>query len=300
MMFNRNTAWKRPNDSYRIHAIGLSCMILMGQIATAQTVLHSAPAEVDATQFQRAMIGNSIAGQRIASVTCDPFMSPSQEKLLMNLLSEQDDSPWINFSLQKLRDKLSNSCAVHIDEKSLENENLNMEEVLRTEVPSGALGVRLSEMLSGSHLTFSLRRNRLEIAAENSRDMTTRRIYDVTPLVVAARNRQIVARNELVYPLAELIESTIAPDTWQNAGGTGVIREFIPPNAVECVCLVIVSSTETHLAIQNLLDQLNFAGRPAASDALTSRPKFGFEKSTPPSPSLIKRWYSDRFDANPF
>jgi hypothetical protein len=79
-MFNRNIPWKRPNDFYRHHAICLGCMILAGQFATAQDFLQRTDAIDAAIPISPLGLGNSIAGERIASVTCDPFMSASQWK----------------------------------------------------------------------------------------------------------------------------------------------------------------------------------------------------------------------------
>lgn len=52
-------------------------------------------------------------------------------------------------------------------------------------------------------------------------------------------------------PLMELIERTIAPDSWEDLGGTGRMQEF-----ESNLSLVIYQSQEVHEQIQDLLDQL--------------------------------------------
>jgi len=110
MMFNKNTPWKRPNDSCRIHAICLSCIILLGRIATAQGIFPNSDAVDPRLSSSLSQMGASMAGERIASVTCDPFMTASQEQTLMRLLQEQDAAPWLDFSLNNLRDHLLKVC----------------------------------------------------------------------------------------------------------------------------------------------------------------------------------------------
>ena len=109
-MFNKNTTWKRPNDSCRIHAICLSCIILLGRIATAQGIFPTSEAADARSSSRLSQMGASLAGKRIASVTCDPFMTAAQEQTLMQLLQEQDAAPWLDFSLNNLRDHLSKLC----------------------------------------------------------------------------------------------------------------------------------------------------------------------------------------------
>jgi len=298
-MFNRNSAWKRQNDSHRFQTIFLSCMILMGQFATAQDSLLPSEAGDASTQLRLSRIGSSVAGERIGSVTCDPFMSPSQEQTLMRMLQDQDDRPWVNLSLRLLKDRLSNACNVLIDEKSIEEEGLTMDEPLLKEVPKGTLGARLSALLSVNCLAYTIRQNRLEIGSKKVATNTLR-IYDVTPLVQTVSNGPGSTRQVLTLPLVELIESTISPDDWQNAGGNCVIREFIPPCTRDCVCLIVLNSTESHLGIQNLLDHLNSVGMalPSASRNGQFASEITPRKPVPLSP--LKRWQADRLDASKF
>ncbi len=291
-MFNRNTTWKRPNDSHRFQTICASCMILMGQFATAQdTLLPSQPADAP-SPLTLSRIGSSVAGERIVSVTCDPFMSQVQEHALMRLLLEQDDAPWINISLNQLKDRLSNECTVWIDEESLEEISIRIDQMLMNEVPTGVLGARLSALLGSHQLAYTVRQNRLEISSIRSKDSGIRRIYDVTPLVRTVNNGPGSPSIVLAHPLVGIIESTVCPDSWQSAGGNCTIREFIPPCSSDCVCLIVVNSTENHLAIQNLLDQLNSFGVPSRLvNVVPKKPVQAFQ---------LKRWQADRLDTSKF
>ena len=298
-MFNRNTAWKRLNDSYRFQTICLNCMILIGQFATAQDSLLPSEAGDASTQLRLSRIGSSVAGERIVSVTCDPFMSPSQEQTLMRMLQEHDDVPWVNLSLRLLKDRLSNACSVLIDEKSIEEEGLTMDESLMKEVPTGTLGARLSALLSVNCLAYTIRQNRLEIGSKKVAAKTMR-IYDVTPLVQTVSNGPGSAQRVLTFPLVELIESIISSDDWQNAGGNCVIREFIPPSTRDCVCLLVLNSTENHLCIQNLLDHLNSVGLPLPSASRNGQFTSEITPRKPVPLSPLKRWQADRLDASKF
>ena len=210
----------------------------------------------------------------------------------MRMLREQDDAPWSNITLKQLRDRLSNECTVWIDEESLEEVSVRIDQILMNEVPAGVLGARFSALLGNHRLAYTIRQNRLEISSNQSKDSGIRRIYDVTPLVHTVINGPGSPSIVLAHPLVGLIEATVCPDSWQSAGGNCTIREFIPPYSSHCVCLIVVTSTENHLAIQNLLDQLNsFGVPPRLVNVVPKKPVQAFQ---------WKRWQADRIDAIKF
>lgn len=291
-MFNRNIPRRRMTDYFRLPVICLVCMIYTEQFATAQGFLIRAESVNTVTEQRLARIGSSVGGERIVSVTCDPFMSSSQEQTLISMLLEQNDEPWLNLSLKQLKDRLSNVCNVFINEKLLEEERLSLDEPLMKEVPIGILGARLSVLLANNHLAYTVRQNRLEVMSRKGNDSGIRRIYDVTPLVRTVRNGPGAPMSVLAYPLVQIIESTVSADCWQSAGGNCSICEFIPPGSSDCVCLIILNSTENHLAIQNLLDHLNSFGT-------ASRPaEIGRKK--PVQASQLKGLQVDRLDFGKF
>ena len=291
-MFNRNTTWYRLSNTGRSCTMFLSCIVLMGQFATAQgTFLLSENHDTGKLQKLQRM-GPSVFGERIVSVTCDPFMTVSQEQSLMQMLLKQDDTPWLNISLNQLKALLSNICNVSIDKKAIEEESISIDDVLLNEVPTGFLWARLSTLLGSNQLTYNLRQNRLEITSKKFCVPCIPRIYDVTPLVRSVSNDAGSHATVLAHPLIELIETMICPDCWQSAGGNCTVRGFLPPSSSDCVCLIVLNSTENHLAIQNLLDQFNSFGIPPRPSAVESK--------RPVQANPLQGWRVDRLDVNKF
>ena len=114
---------------------------------------------------------------------------------------------------------------VRIDEKALEEENITPDEPISPPHPGESIRSYLEWVLGNLQLTWVPTENSLLVTSKKS-SANLLCLYDVTPVVP---NVEITPKQELFYgnpnthSLWEMIERSIFPDQWQNAGGTSSI-----------------------------------------------------------------------------
>lgn len=203
-------------------------------------------------------LGNSTAGGPIASVPCDPYMSPEQEARILALLQLPDDTDWNGLSLQGLRTLLKNRVGVWLDRNAISNAGFEIEDGLpaAANVISGPLGDRLDCLFSDTDLCFTIRANRLEVTTDEALSRRANmRIYDVTPLVSKVQRGE---RSFDFDSLQNLIQQSVAADDWYSAGGRNVIIRFVTGTAGNERALMVVTAPYTvQMQLRTLLDRLN-------------------------------------------
>ena len=65
-------------------------------------------------------LGNPSAGGRIASAACDPYMTPQQERRLIELLQSLDDTDWNGIRYTDLTGYLSQRMPLWLDRRELD------------------------------------------------------------------------------------------------------------------------------------------------------------------------------------
>ena len=114
---------------------------------------------------------------------------------------------------------------VRIDEKALEEENITPDEPMYPPHPDESIRSYLEWVLGNLQLTWVPTENSLLVTSKKS-SANVLCLYDVTPVVP---NVEITLKQELYYgnpnthSLSLMIEQSIAPDQWQNSGGTSSI-----------------------------------------------------------------------------
>ena len=132
---------------------------------------------------------------------------------------------------------------VLMDEKALEEENISMDEPITVPVVPGiSIRNQLKWILAPLQLTYVESPGYLTITSKKM-SANVIRLYNVTELVSSSKGKYDVGS------LIHIIEQSITPDAWQNAGGTSNMIDWRNPN--EAV-LVVSAPVETHEAICHL------------------------------------------------
>lgn len=142
-----------------------------------------------------------------------------------------------------------------LDQRALEDAGFGSDTPITLHVRDVSLRKTLRLMLGEYDLTYVIRNEVLLITSKTeAENMLVTRVYPVFDLVVRSGDdgRE---RSQLDYrPLAQLIKTTIAPDTWDDVGGPGTDMSFANAGA-----LVISQTTEVHEEIAEHLRSLRAA-----------------------------------------
>lgn len=142
---------------------------------------------------------------------------------LLERLNEQ--APSFNGTISLKSYFASFPVHVRFDEKALEEENITPDEPISPPHPGESIRSYLEWVLGNLQLTWVPTENSLFVTSKKSSGNVLC-LYDVTPVVP---NVEITPKQELYYgnpnthSLSLMIEQSIAPDQWQNAGGTSSI-----------------------------------------------------------------------------
>jgi hypothetical protein len=152
-----------------------------------------------------------------------------------------------------------------LDEKGLEDETVTAEEPITLNVPGISLRSALWLILEPLNLTFVIR-DEVMIITNKKSSANILCVYEVDSLLPsrAESNRYLNIR---------LIEESITPDVWLNAGGTSTIS--VVYNRNEQMVWVIAAPFETHLELQSLLNTLALQGDKAMSNSAYYIPGYG-------------------------
>ncbi len=224
------------------------------------TPLHSASAQTAAPEKWIHQLRTSKPDESIASIPCDPYMTSEQENRILAVLQTHDDTDWTGISLKDLRTLLKSRVPIWLDHQSIETTSIAINETLRNaeNIVSAPIGDKLDCLLSDTGLGYTIRANRLEIAAKEDLDnRCNTRIYDVTPLVLRAHSGKRIFDFD---SLTNLLQQTVEPDGWLQAGGTNVMNSFIVGAPGNERGLIVVGATHSvQLPLRTLLDRLNIA-----------------------------------------
>ncbi len=132
---------------------------------------------------------------------------------------------------------------VLVDKGALEDENISMEEPITVPVVPGiSIRNQLKWILAPLQLTYVESPGYLTITSKKV-SANVIRLYDVTEFVSSSKGKYDFGS------LIQIIEQSITPDAWQNAGGTSNMIEWRNPNAA---VLVVTAPDEAHEAICDL------------------------------------------------
>jgi hypothetical protein len=136
------------------------------------------------------------------------------------------------------------SLPIQLDRSVKEDMGIDEKNSLVTfRAPEMSLRSALNGILHHLQLSWIINHDMLLITSrEKAQAQSSTRIYPVRDLL--ARDKDGPDYESLI----ETITSTVAPDSWDEAGGPGTVREFYPSDA-----LVISQSREVHERIEELL-----------------------------------------------
>ncbi|WP_157593948.1 hypothetical protein [Rubripirellula obstinata] len=190
----------------------------------------------------------TVSGQAVPSWPIDPLMTANDESRILDLLGQRITPPAYGMPLRSLVETLPTEIPIAINSRALDEIGMSADEPIEVRLNRPApLMVHLMSVLQTMDLTILLRNNALTITTnEQLEQCYPVRVYDVTALTNQSRRYQ-------VQQLREVIEVSIAPDSWEQLGGPGVIATRLSLNQT---CLVIANSTVNHLQIDTLLNRL--------------------------------------------
>ena len=129
------------------------------------------------------------------------------------------------------------------DEKALEEENISMDELITVPVVPGiSIRNQLKWILSPLQLTYVESPGYLTITSIKM-SANVVRLYDVTELV------GVTQCTSDFMSVTHIIEQSITPDDWQNAGGSSTMMEW---RNTKSTVMVVTAPPETHEAIRDL------------------------------------------------
>jgi hypothetical protein len=192
-------------------------------------------------------------------------VDPSEQQILQQLFQRReldlDRVPLTEFA-KRIR---SFGVPTYLDERHLEDAGVGTDTPVTVRQASIRLVDALELGLREKDLAWTIRGGSLIISsAEYASESLVTKLYDVrhltefTPIwgATASRTAQVVYEPDF-ESLIQLIEETIAPDTWTNAGGTGAVA----PYSTRRIRVLVISQTyPVHFEIQALLQRLGQMG----------------------------------------
>jgi hypothetical protein len=153
-----------------------------------------------------------------------------------------------------------------LDEKGLVDETVTAEEPITLNVPEISLRSALRLILDPLNLIFVIR-DEVMIITNKRYSANMLCVYEVDSLLPSR------AESNGYLNIWLLIEQSITPDVWLNAGGTSTMS--VVYNRNEQIVWVIAAPFETHLEIQSLLNTLALQGDKAMSKPAYYIPGYG-------------------------
>jgi len=160
------------------------------------------------------------------------------------------DVDFFDATLHDVLDQLSqeNDIAILLNEGMLDLSGIDPDETITFSQSGISLRSALNHMLRGVDLTFVGRTNFLEVTTiEGAEAQPIVRCYPVRDLVTSD---QVEGRESLDHEtLIELIQSTVAPESWGEVGGSGTVCGYSG-------ILVFSQLYDVHVDVGRLLDTL--------------------------------------------
>jgi hypothetical protein len=221
----------------------------------------------------------SLPGQLIAFRTIDPAMNRETEQQRWTRLNQSWGQDGYCSDLQQFLLLFNNILPTHLNQRSLDEIGLSIDQTIDVDIDAGQTPISLlARVLPELHLTWSLRGGICVIeSTESAEQRPVVRVYDVTRLMVnpVAVKRIPVAQFADFQTLSELIQTNVAPEKWEQLGGLSTLSW----TTINERCLMVIATTyETHLTIENLFANMNSLayrddGQPARAPG--GLPKFG-------------------------
>ena len=180
--------------------------------------------------------------------------SPAERKIEQALASPTE----LEFIETPLEDAISylsdyHEIPIRIDRKALEEIGVGQDSTVTERLRGISMGSALTLMLRELELTYLIENEVLSITTiEAAQTRLTTKVYPVTDLLTRS-DRPDGGDPADFDTMIELITATVAPETWDEAGGPGSIRGV----ALRNVQTLVVSQTyHGHRRIAALLDEL--------------------------------------------
>ena len=260
-VYNQLGVWmKQPN---RFLAFGLMSLCLVSGTNSAENE------RIPASDLQGVPGQKSVAGGVISVRTVDPLMPEQLESQIWYRMQ----LPWkVAFrcgNLAHVVNELNKCIPTEINRRSLEEIGLTndtpIDAIASTEE---SILATLVPILRELDLTWTLKHGRLTIETVEAADENlVLKVYDVTPLVVASSQhpQRDQVRNWCdTDSLLNLLQATIAPDSWEALGGCStIVPYFVADRCLFCIATL----SPVHADIENLLNEVNRMGLPDRSTA---------------------------------
>ena len=164
------------------------------------------------------------------------------EVQLRNSLNNRIDVDFKNLPLSAAIEYISKTLDVPIliDDKALEEENITPEEPITLRLKKAKLVDVFILMLEPLQLTYVIENELFRITSKKT-SANVLRFYDMSYLL---------PDSGLTTELMNGLESSIAPDQWQNAGGTSSMRTVGS-------MLLIVAPQDVHFAVERFLNEVS-------------------------------------------
>ncbi|NQU24923.1 MAG: hypothetical protein HQ567_26870 [Candidatus Nealsonbacteria bacterium] len=203
---------------------------------------------------------------RLLFYPAEPGARPgSPEAAIRKALDEPISLELVELPLEGVAELLRDKCGINIaiDRRELHDVGVVTSEVLVTgrfaDVPLRSV---LQQMFRGRELTWTIRDEALVITTlEDAEENLVTRVYDVAELVTFRDKNGQLWQDHLM--LEDAITDTVAPVSWEFAGGTGSLRGVTLGRAK---VLVVSQTEEIHRQIAELLEDLRAAARKNPGD----------------------------------
>jgi|GEM_PF-4106986 hypothetical protein len=145
---------------------------------------------------------------------------------------------------------------VLVDQRGLEDIGLSVVQTALFQTGLSNMSARRALDSLGGGLGWQIHAGAVVITSkEGVESLLDTRVYPVTQLISGNRSRSPGNATDLDH-LVEVIMSNVAPDSWEDVGGAGMIVRIMEPPA-----MVIVQDDRTHSQIVSLLSTINGISR---------------------------------------
>jgi len=153
---------------------------------------------------------------------------------------------------------------IQLDNKALADAGVGSDTTITRNLHDVKLSSALDLLLGELELTFVIRDEVLMITTKaEAENILSTRVYPVADLVTPLDDDLLIGGRSEFRVLIELIDSAIKPESWDETGGPGVIKEH--PKSLS---LVISQTYEVHREISTLLKSLRAVDRRLAEQRL--------------------------------
>jgi len=198
-----------------------------------------------------------------------PAVPPLEQQLNATTLAQLEEPMQIVLADAPLNDVIEflatqGKIQFYLDRRALEDAKISPETPITLDLDNISRGMALDLILAQAKVTYYIRSGVIVVTTPDALSRIVETVvYPVADLLDATKTRG--------EELAELIMSTVAPDSWDFNGGIGVIRTYRDT-------LVVSQNPNVHRRVERLLSDLRKAAKagkePAgAADQPTGKPE---------------------------